>query len=201
MKLLFATTNPHKFEEMATLLAPLGLELLSLADLDEAIPEPVEDGETLEENARIKARTYAQASGLTCLADDSGLEVDALGGAPGIHSARYAAFYGPREQRSQKNREKLLAELAKLGEVPRSARLVCTLCLAGPDGTISFEARGTAEAEIIDTPRGEYGFGYDVLLYLPDIGKTAGELAPEEWNQRSHRAEAARSFIEWFRLS
>lgn len=198
MKVLFATTNPHKFDEIQTLLASLPMELIGLQDLTVHIPEPVENGATLADNARIKAITYAKASGLRCLADDSGLEVDALGGAPGVRSARYADFDGPRGERDQKNRERLLTELRKLGDVSRTARLVCTLCLADARGHILFEGRGISEAEIIDEPRGKYGFGYDALLYLRDRGKTAAELPPDEWNQRSHRAAAARQFAHWF---
>lgn len=198
MKLLFATTNPHKLEEIRALLGSLPAALTSLDDLSAPIPEPDENGTTLADNARIKAVAYAKASGLLCLADDSGLEVDALGGAPGVHSARYAGVDGPRSVRDQKNRERLLSELQKLGDVPRAARLVCTLCLANPEGQILFEGCGTCEAEIIDEPRGSYGFGYDVLLYLTDIGKTAAELPPQDWNQRSHRAAAARQFATWF---
>lgn len=198
MKLLFATTNPHKFEEIQALLTALPIELLGLSDLEVEIPEPQEDGATLAENARIKALVYAAASGLPCLADDSGLEADALGGAPGVRSARYAEFDGPRAVRDEKNRQRLLAELRKLGDARRSARLVCTLCLATSSGEIVFETRGIREADIIDEPRGSHGFGYDVLLYLPDVGKTAAELLPSEWNRISHRAMAAKHFCEWF---
>ena len=198
MKVLFATTNPHKFDEIQALLASLPMKLVGLKDLGLQIPEPDETGATLADNARIKAIAYAKASGMHCLADDSGLEVDALGGAPGVRSARYAEFDGPRGERDQKNRERLLFELQRLDDAPRTARLVCTLCLADPEGRILFEGRGASEAEIIDQPRGEYGFGYDALLYLKDLGKTAAELSPEEWNQRSHRAAAARQFAQWF---
>lgn len=197
MKLLFATTNPHKFEEIRTLLSSLPVDLVGLDDLKGPIQEPEENGSTLIDNARIKALAYARVSGLLCLADDSGLEVDALGGAPGVHSARYCGSAGPRGERDRKNRERLLAELQKLGNVQRSARLVCTLCLAQPDGQIVFEGRGVCEAEIIDEPRGSYGFGYDALLYLKDVGKTAAELPTEEWNRRSHRAAAAKQFALW----
>jgi XTP/dITP diphosphohydrolase len=197
MKLLFATTNPHKFEELRTLLGALPLDLVSLNDLGFAIPEPDESGGTLEQNARIKAVAYARASGMACLADDSGLEVESLGGAPGVRSARYAGFEGPRAERDEKNRQHLLSELRKVGAAPRTARLVCTLCLAHADGAIAFEARGTCEAEIIDELRGEHGFGYDVLLYLRRFGKTAAELPPEEWNRISHRAEAAAQLAKW----
>lgn len=200
MKLLFATTNPHKFREIQALFTALPIELVSLNELGIAIPEPEESGATLEQNARIKAVAYARASGIACLADDSGLEVDSLGGAPGVRSARYAEFDGPRAERDEKNRQRLLSELRNLGTAPRTARLVCSLCFARSDGVVAFEARGTCEAEIIDEPRGEHGFGYDVLLYLRRFGKTAAELPPEEWNRVSHRAEAAKQFVTWLNV-
>ncbi len=199
MKLLFATTNPHKFEEIQALLGFLPVQLVGLNDVPVPIDEPEESGETLEDNARIKAIAYARACGLHCLADDSGLQVDALGGAPGVRSARYSGFSGPREERDRKNREKLIEELRKVGDAPRGAQLACTLCLAAPDGRILFETRGVCEAEIVDEPRGPHGFGYDVHLYLPGLQKTAAEIPPQEWNLISHRGEAARAFAAWFK--
>lgn len=198
MKLLFATTNPHKFEEIRAMLGSLSLKLLGLSDLSQQISEPEETGGTLEENARIKAIAYARASGLLCLADDSGLEVEALGGAPGVYSARYSGVSGAREVRDAENRRKLITELAKLGDVSRRAELVCTLCLAGPDGGVLFEGRGACEAEIIDEPRGPRGFGYDVHLYLPDLNKTVAEISLDEWSPRSHRGQAVRGLVKWF---
>jgi XTP/dITP diphosphohydrolase len=166
--------------------------------VDSELPEPVEDADTFEGNARLKAASYARAIGLPVLADDSGLEVDALGGAPGVRSARYAGEGSTREElRDKRNRDKLLAELAAVGDVDRSARLVCALCLADARGQVLFEARGTIEGRIIDEARGGNGFGYDVHLFLPDVGKTAAELSHEEMNALSHRGQATRALAVW----
>lgn len=197
MPLALATTNPHKLQELCAILGPLGVELVSLAELGLTVPEPAETAPTLEGNARIKAVAYARALGRVCLADDSGLEVDALGGAPGVHSARYAGSGATREERERKNREKLLAELERRGSVSRAARLVCVLCVAEPAGRVLFETRGTIEAVVAHAPRGEHGFGYDSLLYLPDVDKTLAELTPDELNARSHRGAAARALHAW----
>lgn len=197
MKLVLATTNPHKLREVRKLLGPLGIDVLGLAELGRDVPEPAEDGTTLEENARLKAVAYARALGRTCLADDSGLEVDALGGAPGVNSAHFAGVSGTREERDRANREKLVAELGKLGDRTRTARLVCTLCLANAAGNVLFEARGACEAVIVDEPRGENGFGYDALLFVPALDKTVAELSADEWNARSHRGAAARALHAW----
>jgi len=197
MQLVFATTNPHKLQEIREILGPLGVEVLGLSELGREVPEPVEVEPTLEGNARLKAATYARALGRSCLADDSGLEVDALGGAPGVSSARFAGTGGTREERDRANREKLVRELGKLGAVDRAARLVCTLCLADATGRILFETRGAIDAVVVDVPRGGNGFGYDALLFLPDAGKTVAELAPAELNARSHRGAAARALHGW----
>ena len=199
MKLVFASTNPHKLREVREILGPLGLELGGLDELDGAVSEPVETEATLEGNARLKARFYARALGRACLADDSGLEVDALGGAPGVRSARYAESGGTRDERDRENRVKLVRELQKLGNVSRRARLVCAMCLADETGRVLFETRGAVEAVVIDEPRGEHGFGYDRHLFLPDVRKTLGELSPDELNARSHRGEAARALHAWLR--
>jgi XTP/dITP diphosphohydrolase len=171
----------------------------SLDSLTSVPPEPVEDADSFIGNARIKAIAYAAATGMECLAEDSGLEVDVLGGAPGVHSARYSGASGSREVRDQANNEKLLAALAGVPPEKRTARFVCALCLARPDGTIVAEARGTYEGRIADAPRGENGFGYDPLLLLPDVGRTSAELSPAQKNARSHRGEAARSLAEELR--
>jgi XTP/dITP diphosphohydrolase len=199
MLLLFATTNPHKLREIREILGPLGVGVRGLEEAGRDVPEPAETDATLAGNARIKAVTYARALGQPCLADDSGLEVDALGGAPGVHSARYAGTGATREARDRANREKLVAELGKLGSVSRSARLVCTLCLADATGNVLFETRGAVEALIAEQPRGGNGFGYDSLLLLPDLSKTVAELSPEEFNARSHRGTAARALHAWLR--
>jgi XTP/dITP diphosphohydrolase len=199
MQLVLATTNPHKLREIREILGPLGVLLRGLHETGREVAEPVESGSTFEANARLKAMTYARALGQTCLADDSGLEVDALGGAPGVHSARYAGLGATREERDQANREKLVTELRKLGQVTRTARLVCTLCVAEATGRVLFEARGTLEGLIKDEPHGGNGFGYDAHLFLPDVRRTAAELSPEELNARSHRGAAARALERWLR--
>jgi XTP/dITP diphosphohydrolase len=197
MKLVFATTNPHKLREIQEILLPLGIDVRGLDDLGERPPEPAEDAPTLEGNARLKAVAYARALGHACLADDSGLEVDALGAAPGVHSARYAGVGGTREQRDRANCEKLVTELRRLGSVSRQARLVCTLCLADAAGGVLFEARGVVEAVVTDDARGENGFGYDCHLFLPELGKSVSELSPAEWHSRSHRGCAGRAVAAW----
>jgi XTP/dITP diphosphohydrolase len=199
MELVFASTNPHKLGEIRQILEPAGIDVRGLGELGRDVADPVETEETLEGNARLKARSYARALGRPCLADDSGLEVDALGGAPGVNSARYAGIGATREERERANRAKLIAELRQLGDVTRTARLVCTLCLADATGRVLFETRGAVEALVTDEARGDHGFGYDRHLFLPDVGKSVSELAPEDWNARSHRGTAARALASWLR--
>jgi XTP/dITP diphosphohydrolase len=196
---IFATSNPHKVEEARAILAPLGIELQSLADVGCQLEEPEEDGATFEDNARLKARYYAQQLGVMCLAEDSGIEVDALGGAPGVHSARYAGVQGSRAERDQANNERLLRELAGVPPERRSARFVCTLVVADPAGHIHAEARGHYPGVIADAPRGTNGFGYDPLLFLPDRGCTSAELDPAEKHARSHRGAALRLLAQELR--
>ena len=191
-KLIVATTNPHKVEEISAVLGPLGIECVPLPDA--GIPEPVEDGATFEANARIKARAYAKALGIAVLADDSGLEVDALGGAPGVHSAYYAGTGANRAERDAANNARLLRELEGVPDGQRGARFVCVLCIARPDGTIEAEARGHFEGRIGHAPHGTNGFGYDPLLVLPD-GRTSAELSSDEKNARSHRGNALRALV------
>lgn len=199
IELLVATGNPHKLEEIRAVLAPLGARALGLdavttpaGQRGSALPEPVEDAETFAGNARIKAIEYARALERPCLADDSGLEVDALGGAPGVRSARYAGASGDRAARDRANNDKLLRELDGVPDDRRDARFVCCMCLAAPDGAILAESRGVFEGRIARAPRGERGFGYDPLLLLPE-GRTSAELTPEEKNARSHRGGALRA--------
>ncbi|HZO12323.1 MAG TPA: RdgB/HAM1 family non-canonical purine NTP pyrophosphatase [Polyangiaceae bacterium] len=193
MELLFATSNPHKLVEVRAIFAEHGIVVIGLDALESQPAEPVEDGATFEDNARIKAVEYARVTGLRCLAEDSGLEVDALGGAPGVHSARYAGEEGSRGDRDRRNNEKLLAAMADVPSEKRSARFVCSMCVADPDGGILAETRGTYEGRIAFEPRGEGGFGYDPLLYLPDVDCTSAELTPDAKNARSHRGAAARA--------
>ena len=195
-RILLATSNPHKLEEVEAILVPLGFKVLGLTDLGIDIPEPVEDAETFSGNAKIKAVEYARAAGEQCLADDSGLVVDALDGAPGVHSARYAGSGADRPARDQANNAKLLQEIASVPPEQRTARFVCAMCLADPDGTVVAETRGTFEGLITTEHRGTNGFGYDPLLFIPDQQCTSAELSPEMKNARSHRGEAVRRLVQ-----
>lgn len=185
-RLLFATTNPGKLKELRLLVGD-AVELVSLKDLP-PITEPVEDGETFEANAEKKAREYAVASGLPTLADDSGLCVDTLGGRPGVHSARYA----PGDDRARYL--KLLGELEGVPEERRTASFQCALCLAIPGKGTKVEV-GRCEGRILTEPRGSHGFGYDPVFYVPLLGKTVAELAPEEKAAVSHRGQAFRKML------
>jgi XTP/dITP diphosphohydrolase len=196
---VLATTNPNKVQEVREIVAAYGITLQSLADYSVAFEEPVEDGASFEENARIKALSYAIQLGQTVLAEDSGLEVDALAGAPGVHSARYAGSDGSREMRDAANNEKLLSELADVPTHQRTARFVCALCVATPSGQVLAEARGSYEGRIGFEARGSNGFGYDPLLYLPDLGCTSAELTPAQKNARSHRGIAVLALLERYR--
>ena len=186
-RLLVGTNNRGKVREYEKLLANLPGALQITFPAREGLALEVEEtGETFQANARIKALAYAQASGLPSLADDSGLEVDALDGAPGVHSARYA---GPGTTDVDRYR-KLLDALADTPTGQRSARFRCIVALALPDGTVR-TASGTCEGEIGLTPRGEHGFGYDPIFIVEGHdGRTMAELSPEVKNKVSHRARA-----------
>lgn len=183
MDLLIATTNGGKLAEIEAALKELPVRILSLKDFPDA-PEVVEDGATFEENALKKARAIAAFSGLPTLADDSGLEVDALGGAPGIYSARYS---GEGADDAQNNR-KLLDQLAGLAEERRGARFVCALALYGPQGEWLFRAE--CPGRIAFEPRGANGFGYDPLFLYAPLDRTFGELDRETKSRVSHRGLA-----------
>lgn len=190
MKLLIATSNPGKLREYKELLKGLPFELTYLPE--EGIDFEVQEaGQSFAENARLKASSYARASGLLTLADDSGLEVDALGGEPGVRSARYAGENAGDEER-------YLLLLKKLEGVPwerRTARFRCVLALATPEGEI-YLMEGVREGIIAFGPRGEHGFGYDPVFYMPEYGRTMAELLPEEKNLLSHRAQAVEKMKE-----
>lgn len=187
--LLIATTNAGKFREFATLLGELPIALTSLADFPGA-PEVAEDGATYAANATHKALTLARWSHCAALADDSGLEVDALHGAPGVQSARYA---GP-EQDSAANIAKLLAALQTVPVTRRAARFRCVIAVARPDGA-TLTAEDTCEGRILDAPHGNAGFAYDpVFLYLP-LGQTFGEIPADVKNRLSHRARACHRLL------
>jgi XTP/dITP diphosphohydrolase len=185
MRLLIATRNRGKLREYQELLAGLPLELVTLDDVG-IHGDVAENGTTFAENARAKALAYAHASNLLTLADDSGLEVDGLGGEPGIHSKRYAG-----ENKSDPERIAFL--LNKLHGVPRgsrAARFRCAIAIASPRGEV-WDCDGTCAGEIAFAPRGTHGFGYDPVFYFPERGVTMAELPTEEKNKISHRARAA----------
>ena len=185
MRLLIATHNQGKKAEYASLLDGLGLELTTLAEL--GIREIVEEnGSTYAENALLKARSHAALTGLLTLADDSGLEVDALGGAPGVLTSRYAGDGATDADRYRL----LLRNLEGAPDGRRAARFCCVIALAWPDGRTEL-AEGTCEGWITHEPRGEHGFGYDPVFYVPEFGCTMAELPEEVKNRISHRARAA----------
>jgi len=190
-----ATHSAHKLQELRELLAVPSLELVSLDDLG-ITGEPIEDGQTFDTNARIKARFAARATGLPSLADDSGIEVDALGGRPGVRTRRYAG----EDATDEDNNRKLLGELAGLPPTERGARYVCVLAFATPDaaapaGLRVVTRRGTSRGRIASEPRGSGGFGYDPIFEpAPERpgGRTFGQYAVAEKHAISHRARAAR---------
>ena len=189
-KLVAATGNPGKLREFEQMLAPLGIEIVPQSQL--GIPETDEPHATFVENALAKARHASRLSGLPAFADDSGVCVAALGGAPGVHSARYAREpAATREEQDRRNNEKLMADLA--GKRDRSAHYYCVIVLArdasDPEPLI---VEGRWEGQIIGEPRGTGGFGYDPYFYVPSLGRTAAELEPVEKNAISHRGRALR---------
>jgi len=245
MQILIATSNPHKLGEIRSIIKDKAIEFLTLDALPDKIDEPAEDQDTFEGNAVLKARHYAKATGMLCLADDSGLEVDALGGEPGVRSARYSNTDGPRADRDAANSLALLKNLADTPIEKRTARFVCAMALvdgraqSGPDAAPRFHAelgndpasppkaphgnaglntnpstaipdlplisvvRGTLEGRILtieeaDDPthpergRGSNGFGYDPIVFVPDLNKTIAQLIPDEKNAISHRGDAVR---------
>jgi len=193
IKLLVATTNPGKFAEVKDFLRQLPLEVLSLSDLA-TWPKIIEDGATFEENALKKARSLAEYSGYLTLADDSGLEVDALNGAPGIYSARYCGEEG----NDKKNNEKLMHELREISEEKRTGRFVCALALCAPKSRDKIEwiVRESCEGRIAFALKGENGFGYDPLFFYPSLGKTFGEIDRAIKATVSHRGKALKKLAE-----
>ncbi|MEW6657455.1 MAG: XTP/dITP diphosphatase [Thermodesulfobacteriota bacterium] len=187
--LVMATRNAGKVRELRDLLEGLGIELLSLVDFPD-LPEIPEEGATFAENAGIKAREVARLTHLPALADDSGLEVTALGGRPGVFSARYAQDRTqPNAPTDPDNWRKLLEEMAGVPREEREGRFVCAIALALPDGRV-FTARGECRGYIALEPRGSHGFGYDPVFWVPEYDRTMAELGPEVKNRISHRARA-----------
>ncbi|QDI91071.1 XTP/dITP diphosphatase [Salicibibacter halophilus] len=189
--IVLATKNEGKRKELETLLAGAAA-VYSLRDYPDC-PEIEETGETFVANARIKADYVAQFTGLPSLADDSGLAVDALDGSPGVYSARFAG----EEKNDGKNNEKLLHCLEGVPREERTARFICALVYKNPNGE-AIEVEGTCEGEIVSEPKGTNGFGYDPLMYIPQLYKTLAELSSEEKNRISHRGKALQKMkAEW----
>lgn len=185
MNLLVATTNPHKVVEITAILQGLPVQLSTLADVP-AVAEPEETGSTFAENARLKARYYSRHTGRFAVAEDSGLEIDALDGAPGILSARFNGDTYP-------DKFAVIYERLRARQALHSpARFVCALAVAHGD-QITFEARGTVEGRIADAPAGEDGFGYDPIFFYPPYGKTLGQVTAREKAAVSHRGHAFRA--------
>jgi XTP/dITP diphosphohydrolase len=197
MKLLVATRNRGKINEIKAMLG-LGLsrnvEILTLADLP-SVTEPREAGKTFAENARIKALHYAKACNILCIADDSGLSVDAIGGRPGVRSARYAG-----EQATDEKNNRMLLEELKSFPRPWAASFLCVAAAALPSRVIA-ESTGRLEGEIVPVPRGTDGFGYDPIFLVKGSGKTMAEHTLEEKNRVSHRGQAIRLIIQELRNS
>lgn len=187
MKIAIATNNPNKLREIRAILGGFFDEALSLSDLGIDI-DIEETGTTLTENALIKARTIRDLTGLPALADDSGLMVDALGGAPGVYSARYAG-----EEHDDKKNNALL--LKNLEGKPRDAKFCSVIALCYPDGR-ELTAEGSVRGVILEEERGTGGFGYDPLFFSPELGKTFAEATPEQKNSVSHRSRALRAMLE-----
>ena len=213
--LVIATGNPHKVDELRAIFAAEGIEVVGLKDLpgSDRFTEPHESGSTFEENAAIKARSYAAQTGRVCLADDSGLEIDALSppaapARPGVISSHYSTDGREtglsRAQRDAANNERVLRELEGVPPERRTARFVCVMCVAAPGGEIIATSRGTFEGRIGVPPRvpaGGNGFGYDPLfLVAPEFVRTSAELPSAEKNRLSHRAAAAREMSQHLKL-
>ena len=192
-KLLIATTNAGKIREIGRALSGRPFEVISLAQV---LPEASyrERGRTFLENARGKSRRYAQLSGLLTLAEDSGLEVEALGGAPGVHSARFARP----DPTDERNLRKVLRLLRDAPRPKRGARFVCAMVLSGPDGVVA-EVLGEVRGIIAEFPKGSNGFGYDPIFYYPRLGKHFAELSAEAKNAISHRGRALNKMIKVLR--
>jgi len=189
-RLVLASGNKGKLKEFGQVLAPLGFEVVPQSEFN--VPEVDETGLTFVENALLKAREASRVSGLPAMADDSGIEVDALNGAPGIYSAR---FSGPGAT-DQKNNDKLLQELSGLSEQERTARYWCVLVyLRHADDPTPIIAQGSWEGRILEAPQGDGGFGYDPLFWVENEGCAAAQLTPEQKNKLSHRGKATLDLV------
>ena len=192
MRMILASNNAHKAEELRVILSGLGVETLTMREAGFS-SDPEENGTTFAENAYIKAKSLFDISGCAVIADDSGLAVDALGGAPGVYSARYAG----EGANDEKNNEKLLRELQNVADPERTAAFVSSICSILPDGRV-LRSEGRCPGVILRRAAGEGGFGYDPLFYVPEYGKTFAEMSGAEKNSVSHRALALREFARIF---
>ncbi len=192
VEVVIATHNQGKVKEFKTLMESLGLTFTCLSDYPH-IEEPEETGRTFAANARLKATYYARALGKVCLADDSGLEILSLKGAPGVRSARYAG----EDATAEENNELLLKNMKM--QVRRNCRFFCALAVASPDGRILVESSGICEGLLLHEPRGTNGFGYDPLFWSTELHKPLGEATMEEKNSISHRAKAIRKLVNLWR--
>ncbi|MBM7571996.1 XTP/dITP diphosphatase [Aquibacillus albus] len=193
-KLFIATKNNGKIKDFKGLFAKYDINIISLLDLDDSLPDIEETGDTFEENAAIKAETIVKALNIPVLADDSGLEVDALNGQPGVYSARYAGV----EKDDTANLHKVLNELEGVPKEERTARFVCVLALAHPNEPIIFK-KGTCEGTIVENPMGENGFGYDPIFCPKGYNKTMAQLSSQEKNEISHRRNAMIQLENWLK--
>ena len=196
MRLIVATSNPHKVDEIRNIAGGCGaeVELVALGELEEKVELPEEDGETFLENARKKALHVARVTGEAALADDSGLCVDALGGEPGVRSNRFLGEDSTPEERN----EAILRLLGRIPDEQRGARFACAACIAFPDGR-TLEALETCSGTIARRPSGTGGFGYDPIFYLPELGCTLAEVPQETKNSVSHRGKAVREVLRLLR--
>ena len=194
MKVVLASKNPHKLVEISAILKPLNIELVLESDLGVDV-EVEETGQTFEENSFLKAHAVMEATGLPALADDSGIAVDALGGAPGVHSARYG---GEKCKTDEDRNQYLLRNMENVPDGQRGAQFVSVITMAYPDGKI-VSARGELHGEILRQEQGTGGFGYDPLFYIPTEGCTMAELTAERKNEISHRAVALQNFVDRLR--
>ncbi|WP_432798173.1 RdgB/HAM1 family non-canonical purine NTP pyrophosphatase [Poriferisphaera sp. WC338] len=204
MKILVATSNPHKLEEIRAIMVDAEAEIISLNDLALEFPEPVEDQDTFEGNAVLKAKYYAERTQMLCMADDSGLEVDILNGEPGVLSARYSGKVGPRKIVDWANNKLLLQKMKGMAPSKRTGRFVCAMALCDPKKDKPLvEVRGTIEGRILtldecddvvrpEKGKGDNGFGYDPIFFVPGLGMTTAELTADQKNRVSHRGAAAR---------
>lgn len=193
-RFLIATSNPHKTEEIRRILARYPVTLIDLLSFP-PLPPPIEKGNSFLANAQIKSDYYASALGLTAIADDSGLEVDALNGLPGIHSARYAGDSTPHTEKIRV----LLQEMEGIPPTKRSARFCCVTSVTFPDGRHIF-AEGAMEGRLALSPAGDLGFGYDPIVELPHLGLTVAQLSPEQKDELSHRGLAFRRLMDAIKI-